>query len=105
MVQEEEKLRGTDMIKQMPSVARAVRKICPCLAEHIWIEAEDELGDSLSVYFPVRKESVHLLISSLMLTVGSVLRIGWKSHGKQSETKPSLLHSPDRLSSPVLSTG
>lgn len=84
MVQEEEKLRSTDMIKQMPSVARAVRKICPCLAEHIWVEAEDELGESLSVYFPVRKESVHLLISSLMLTVGSFLRIGWKSHGKQS---------------------
>lgn len=81
MVQEEEKLRGTDVIKQVSSVAR---KLCPCLADHIWIEAEDELGDSLSVYFPVRKEPVHLLISSLVLTVGSVLRIAWKSHGKQS---------------------
>lgn len=80
-MQEEEKLRGTDVIKQMSSVAR---KLCPCLAGNIWIEAEDELGDSLSVYFPVRKESVHLLISSLVLTVGSVLRIAWKSHGKQS---------------------
>lgn len=84
MVQEEEKLRSTDMSKQMSSVAGTARRLCPCLAEHIWIEAEDELGDSLSVYFPVRKESVHLLISSLMLTVGSVLRIGWKAHGKQS---------------------
>lgn len=64
------------MIKQMSSVVRAARKLCLCLAEHIWIEAEDELGDRLSVYFPVRKEAVHLLISSLMLTVGSVLRIG-----------------------------
>lgn len=55
-MQEEEKLRGTDMIKQVSSVARAARKLCPCLAEHIWIEAEDELGDRQSVYFPVRKE-------------------------------------------------
>lgn len=84
MVQEEEKLRGTDMIKQMSSAAGPARKLCPCLAEHIWIQAEDELGDSLSVYFPVSKEPVHLLISSLMLTVGSALGIGWKSHGKQS---------------------
>lgn len=44
------------MIKQMSSVARAARKLCPCLAEHIWIEAEDELEGRLSVYFPVRTE-------------------------------------------------
>lgn len=108
-MQEEEKLRGTGTSKQMCSVAGAARRVGPCLAEHIGSEAEDELGASWSVYFPVRKEPVHLLISSLMLAGGSAPRIGWKSHSKQGYPKPAS-HVPQSgawmvLPSAVLSAG
>lgn len=108
-MQEEEKLRSTGTSKQMFSVERAGRRFCPCLAEHIGSEAEDELGASWNVYFPVRKEPVHLLISSLMLAGGSAPRIGWKSCSKQGYPKPAS-HAPQSgswmvLPSPVLSAG